>query len=74
MPKGEGAEQVSGELGAGDGSGQLDFVIGNDALSGITDFDRAYFASVKVILSNGMAYNLSDYPVKVVKAGVRAVS
>lgn len=60
--------------GAGDGSGQLDFVIGNNALSAITDFNATYYATVKVILSNANAYTLSEYPVKILKSGISAIS
>jgi len=56
------------------GSGQLDFVIGNDALAAITDFDSTYYATVKVVLSNGMVAVVTEYPVKVLKAGICATS
>lgn len=68
------SQGVVTDNGAGDGSGQLDFVLGNAALSGVTDFNATYYATVKVVLSNGNAYTLTQYPVRVLKAGVAAVS
>lgn len=58
----------------GDGLGQLDFVFGNVSLAGITDLDANYYATAKVILTNGNAYTLTQYPVKGLRTGLRRAS
>lgn len=59
--------------GQGDGSGVLAFTIGNNALAAVTDFDRTYYATVKVILSNLMAYTLTQYPVRIERSGISSI-